>query len=57
MLIKKKVFKKLQKIRIVRGLEKEFGLSDEDLQKYLDNWESKMPESYNAGYSSNIPSP
>jgi len=40
----KKVFKRLQKYRILRGLEKVFGLTDSDLQKYLDSWESKMPE-------------
>lgn len=41
--LKKEVFKRLKKYRIMHGLEKSLGLEDSDLMKYMENWESKMP--------------
>jgi hypothetical protein len=41
---KRNVFKRLKKYRILRNLEKCLKLQETDLQKYLDNWESKPPE-------------
>jgi hypothetical protein len=40
----RKVFKRLNKHRIIQAMEKKFGLTDTDLQNYLDSWESKIPE-------------
>jgi hypothetical protein len=41
--LKKEVFKRLKKYRIIHGLEKSLGLDENDLMKYMENWESKMP--------------
>jgi hypothetical protein len=41
--LKKEVFKRLKKYRIIHGLEKSLGLDDSDLMKYIENWESKIP--------------
>ena len=41
--LKKEVFKRLKKYRIIHGLEKSLGLDDNDLMKYMENWESKIP--------------
>ncbi len=42
--LKKNVFKRFNKLRILGGLERALGLDETDLKKYLDSWESKMPE-------------
>ena len=41
---KKQVFKKLQKHRLLRSLEKQLGITDADMRKYMDGWESKSSE-------------
>ena len=41
--MKKVIFRKWKKVRIIEGLERELGLEDKDLGKYLDAWESKVP--------------
>ena len=42
--MKRQVFKKLQKYRIMRGMERALGVKEEDLKKYMEAWESKWPE-------------
>lgn len=40
----RKIIAKMKKYKVLRKLEKSLKLHDSHLQKYLDNWESKMPE-------------
>jgi|LauGreDrversion4_2_1035121.scaffolds.fasta_scaffold257913_1 hypothetical protein len=42
--MKRQVFKKLQKYRIMRGMERALGIREEDIKKYMEGWESKWPE-------------
>jgi hypothetical protein len=48
---KELIFDKLRKYSILRALDKSLKLTDEDLQKYMEFWESKMPEPIYGGYS------
>jgi hypothetical protein len=41
--IKRLIFRKWKKLRMIQGLEKSLKLDDRDLSKYLDAWESKVP--------------
>ena len=42
--LRKEVFKRLKKYRVIHGLEKALGLEESDVMKYMENWESKVPE-------------
>ena len=40
----KTVFKNWKKYRLLTSLERALNLDEDHLKKYLDSWESKMPE-------------